>query len=66
MNENVRNGWGTLDEAADVMCVSVKTLRRRVADGSVVAVKFGPRLVRVWLPSLEQPGKPLAVDTAVA
>lgn len=67
MNENARNGWGTLEEAAEAMGVSTKTIRRRIADGSIRAVKFGPRLIRVDMQSLEQPGTLLAmVGTAAA
>lgn len=66
MNDNVRNAWGTLDQAAEAMGVSTKTIRRRIEDGSIRGVKFGPRLVRVWLPSLEQAATPLVTDIAAA
>jgi len=37
----------TLAEAAARHRVSVKTLRRRVAEGKIVAYRFGPTLIRV-------------------
>lgn len=55
-----RNGWGTIPEAAEALGVSSKTIRRRIADGSINARKFGPRLIRVEMSSLEDFGRPLA------
>lgn len=55
-----RNGWGTLTDAAEALGVSTKTIRRRIADGSINARKFGPRLIRVEMSSLEDFGRPLA------
>ncbi len=37
----------TLAQAAARHGVSVKTLRRRVAEGKIVAYRFGPTLIRV-------------------
>lgn len=59
-----RNGWGTIPEAADVLGVSSKTVRRRIADGSINARKFGPRLIRVEMSSLEDFGRPLTYQGA--
>ena len=37
----------SLQEAAIELGVSVDTIRRRIADGSLPAVRTGPRLLRV-------------------
>lgn len=66
MNENVRNAWGTLDQAAEMMGVSTKTIRRMLVAGDIRGVKFGPRLVRVWMPSIEQAAIPLVTDAPAA
>jgi excisionase family DNA binding protein len=52
--------WGTVDQAATLLGVSTKTIRRRIADGSVDARRFGPRLIRVDLNRLIDSGRPLA------
>lgn len=51
--------WGTMEDAARYLGVSSKTIRRRITDGSIRAKKFGPRLVRVDMASLEQSGRSL-------
>lgn len=43
---------GTMEEAARRIGVSVKTIRRRITDGSIKAYKYGPRLIRVDMTSL--------------
>ncbi|MGI9155328.1 MAG: helix-turn-helix domain-containing protein [Marmoricola sp.] len=43
----------SLEQAAEITEQSVKTLRRRVSDGSLPAYKFGPRNIRVRLEDLE-------------
>lgn len=45
--------WLTPDDAAKQLQVCTRTVRRRVVDREVVFVRFGPRLVRVWLPGDE-------------
>lgn len=45
--------WASLTEAADYAGVSVKTIRRRIADGLIPAHKIGPRLVRVDLADVD-------------
>lgn len=40
-------GYETLREAADRLGVSEKTLRRRIAEGSLTAYRMGPRLIRL-------------------
>jgi excisionase family DNA binding protein len=56
--------WVTIPDAAAHVGVSVKTIRRRISDGSLVAKRFGPRLIRVDLASVESLGEPLAVARA--
>jgi len=34
-------------EAADRLGVSTRTVRRRIADGSIIGYRVGPRLIRV-------------------
>ncbi|POH67632.1 hypothetical protein C3B61_06985 [Cryobacterium zongtaii] len=50
----------TVREAADSLGVSTKTIRRRVADGTISARRFGPRLIRVNIASLEGAGRPFS------
>jgi excisionase family DNA binding protein len=45
-------GWGTVAQAAQILAVSEKTIRRRITDGTIEAQRFGPRLIRVDLESL--------------
>lgn len=50
------NHWGTIQDAADRYQVSTKTIRRMIARGQIEAQRFGPRLIRVNLESLQQAG----------
>lgn len=43
----------TLAQAAEILNQSVKTLRRRISDGSLPAYRFGPRSIRVRVEDLE-------------
>ncbi len=43
----------SLDEAAEVMSLSVKTIRRRIADGTIPAYQCGRRPIRIRLDDLE-------------
>ncbi|TFB46511.1 DNA-binding protein [Cryobacterium tagatosivorans] len=54
--------WGTIQEAAALRFVSVQTMRRYITQGLVQAERFGPRLIRVNLTSLNSAGRPLASD----
>jgi len=54
--------WFTLKEAAESTGVSLATIRRRIADGTVPAVRFGPRLLRINASDLTVLGTPLPVD----
>jgi excisionase family DNA binding protein len=46
----------SLPEAAEYLGQSVKTLRRRIAAGTLPAYRFGPRSIRVRLSDLEASG----------
>ncbi|EGD42877.1 helix-turn-helix domain-containing protein [Nocardioides sp. NPDC057772] len=46
----------SLPEAAEVVGQSVKTLRRRIAAGTLVAYRFGPRAIRIKRTDLEASG----------
>ncbi len=43
----------SLGEAAEVMSLSVKTIRRRIADGTIPAYQCGRRPIRIRLDDLE-------------
>jgi len=43
----------SLQEAAEVMSLSVKTIRRRIADGTIPAYQCGRRPIRIRLDDLE-------------
>ena len=43
----------SLDEAAEVMSLSTRTIRRRISDGTIPAYQCGRRAIRVRLDDLE-------------
>lgn len=43
----------SLEQAAQMMSLSVKTIRRRVADGTIPAYQCGRRPIRIRLDDLE-------------
>jgi excisionase family DNA binding protein len=43
----------SLEEAAEVMSLSVRTIRRRIADGTIPAYQCGRRPIRIRLDELE-------------
>lgn len=49
----------SLAQAAQITEQSVRTIRRRVSDGSLPAYKFGPRHIRIKLEDLEAMGRPI-------
>lgn len=49
----------SLSEAASITAQSVKTIRRRVADGTLPAYRFGPRCIRVRIEDLEAAARPI-------
>lgn len=56
MNENC---WVPIQEAADEFAVSTKTIRRWISAGDLEARRFGPRLIRVRMSSLQSAGRPV-------
>lgn len=52
MTEAKGSKYVSLVEAADLMSVSVKTVRRRIADGTLPAYRCG-RVIRVRLDDLD-------------
>lgn len=47
------NPYLTLAQASEYLGQSVKTLRRRIAAGTLPAYRFGPRMIRVRLHDLD-------------
>ena len=43
----------TLEEAAELMSLSTKTIRRRISDGTIPAYRCGGRHIRIRLDELE-------------
>lgn len=50
---HTRRRWLSLTEAADYVGLSTKTLRRRIADGSLTGYRAGPRQIRVDVEELD-------------
>ena len=48
----------TVNQAAAALAVDPKTIRRRLADGSLEGRRFGTKLVRISAASLEAFGRP--------
>lgn len=51
--------WGTLADASEQFKLSKDTIRRMITRGEIEAKRFGPRLIRVNLTSIESAGRPL-------
>ena len=51
--------WPSIQQAAIITGTSTKTVRRRIADGTLDARRFGPRLIRINPESLANLGTPL-------
>ena len=49
----------TLEHAAQITEQSVKTIRRRIADGTLPAYRFGGRNIRIRLDDLEAAARPI-------
>lgn len=56
--------WPTVQQAAEILQTSPKTIRRRIADGTLDARRLGPRLIRVNPASLVDFGSPLTYGGA--
>ncbi len=54
MIDSGHKGYVSLSQAADLMSVSVKTVRRRIADGTLPAYRCGRRVVRVRVDDLDR------------
>lgn len=50
--------WLTVDEAAATLNVSPKTIRRRLTDGTIAAIRIG-RLIRINPADLANAGRPV-------
>ena len=56
--------WLTIRQAADIVGVCPKTIRRRIADGTITGYRMGPRIIRVNLDEVhERLGKPIPAMT---
>lgn len=51
--------FASIAAAAVYAGVSTKTIRRRIADGSLSGYRFGPRVIRVDLAELEAQMRPI-------
>jgi excisionase family DNA binding protein len=51
----------SIEEAAEVMSLSTKTIRRRISDGSIPAYRCGRRNIRIRLDELEAAFRKLPV-----
>lgn len=49
----------SLDEAAEIMSLSTRTIRRRISDGTIPAYQCGRRVIRIRLDELEAALRPL-------
>jgi excisionase family DNA binding protein len=49
----------SIQQVADHLAVSTKTVRRYIADGRLKAVRLGPRLIRVERSSVEGLMRPI-------
>ena len=49
----------SINQAARLVDVSSRTIRRRIADGSITGYRFGPRIVRVDLDEVDSLLKPI-------
>lgn len=54
----------SIPAAAKYAACSTKTIRRRVADGTLPAVRFGPRVIRVDLDDLDALMRPVPAAKA--
>jgi excisionase family DNA binding protein len=57
---NPMSDYLTIQTAAERFGVSTKTIRRRIADGTIPAVRIGPQIIRIPAASLDGLGRPLS------
>lgn len=55
-----RRRLGSIADAAEFAGVNPKTIRRRIADGTLAGYRMGPRLIRVDLDELDALLHPIA------
>lgn len=53
MSDGRHADYVSLSQAAELMSVSVKTVRRRIADGTLPAYRCGRRVIRVRVADLD-------------
>lgn len=53
MSDGRHADYVSLSQAAELMSVSVKTVRRRIADGTLPAYRCGRRAIRVRVADLD-------------
>jgi excisionase family DNA binding protein len=58
------NAWMTKQQAAEHYGVNVKTIERRIADGTLPAYRVGPHVVRLRAADLEQLAQPIPTVAA--
>jgi excisionase family DNA binding protein len=46
--------WGTVNDAADYLGLSTRTIRRWIADGVIAAYRVGPAMIRIDLNELDE------------
>lgn len=51
--------WPSVEQAAALLQVSTKTIRRYIANGTIDARRVGPRLIRINPESINNIGTPL-------
>lgn len=56
----------TIAEAANFAACNPRTIRRRIADGSLAGYRMGPRLVRVDLNELDRLLRPIPAGDRIA
>ena len=49
----------SINQAARLVDVSPRTIRRRIADGSLTGYRFGPRVIRIDLAEVDSLLKPI-------
>lgn len=57
---SARRRLGSIADAAEFAGVNPKTIRRRIADGTLNGYRLGPRLIRVDLDELDASLHPIA------
>jgi excisionase family DNA binding protein len=56
---NIGGRYASLSDAAEYIGVNEKTVRRRIADGTLIGYRLGGRLLRVDLNEVDQALRPI-------